>query len=94
MMLGVGDLAFFAILAGAVVKTGLPRINIPLIALWGYMALVVSMVTQQGIPALPFIGIGFLLFNIKSIKLNRTEWLITSGFVLGLIIIGAILMLK
>jgi hypothetical protein len=93
MMIGVGDLAFFALLAGAVVKFGLTRFNIPLLALWGFAASAYSIVLQSGIPALPFIGIGFILTNVRSMKLDRTEWLITLAFVVALIITGVILRL-
>lgn len=94
MMLGVGDLAFFAILAGAVVKMGLPRINIPLLALWGFAAVIVSGIFQAAIPALPFIGVGFILTNIRHIKLERSEWLLTLAFVVAIIIAGVIFALK
>ena len=93
LMLGVGDLAFFAVLAGSVIRMELPRINIPLLALWGYCALVVSIFLQVSIPALPFIGLGFVLWNIKRIKLNRAEMLITIVFSAALIIIGVVVML-
>ncbi len=94
MMLGVGDVAFFAILAGAVIKMGLPRINILLLAVWGILAVIVSGIFQLAIPALPFIGIGFILTNLKSIKLERIEWVITAVFVVLIIIAGIFLALK
>ena len=93
LMLGVGDLAFFAILAGSVIRMELPRANIPLLALWGYCALIVSIFLQIGIPALPFIGLGFILWNIKKIKLNKTEMLITIVFTVVLIVTGVVVAL-
>mgnify|MGYP000182060507 CR=1 FL=1 len=94
MMIGVGDLAFFAILAGIIVKMKLPRINILLTALFGFMAVLTSHLLQMAVPALPFIGIGFVLANVKRIHLDRTEWQITFGLTLALIVIGVILALK
>jgi len=93
MMIGVGDLAFFGLLVGAVVKFGLPRINIPLLAFWGFLASVFSIALYlshgvSGIPALPFIGIGFIIINLRKMKLDRTEWLITLSFVIAILITG------
>ncbi len=93
MMIGVGDLAFFGLLVGAVVKFGLPRINIPLLAFWGFLASLFSIALYfshgiSGIPALPFIGIGFIIINVRKMKLDRTEWLITLSFVIAIIITG------
>lgn len=91
MMIGVGDLAFFALLAGVVAKFGLSRFNIPLIALWGFAATVYGIFLQSGIPALPFIGIGFVITNVNEMKLDRTEWIITLSFLTVLLLIGVIL---
>jgi len=91
MMIGVGDLAFFALLAGVVAKFGLSRFNIPLLALWGFAASAYSIFLQAGIPALPFIGIGFIITNVNKMEMDRTEWIITVSFVIGLLLIGVIL---
>ena len=93
LMLGVGDLTFLAVLAGAVIRMGLPRLNIPLLALWGYCALIVSIILQTGVPALPFISLGFILWNIRKMVLNRAEMLVTAIFTLALVATGVVVAL-
>ncbi len=90
-MIGVGDLAFFAILAGTVVKFNLPRFNIPLLAFYGFLATLAAILLQAGVPALPFIGIGFVITNITRMKLDKMEWAITIALLIIMAIVGAVL---
>ena len=65
-------------------------------AFWGFLASVFSIALYfshgiTGIPALPFIGIGFIIINLGKMKLDRTEWLITLSFVIAIVITGIVL---
>jgi hypothetical protein len=84
-LLGFGDLVFMALLLAAARRFALPGWRaLGLVAAGLVASLALSVILRRPVPALPAICLLFVLGNLRAMRLQRREWLITGGAALAL----------
>ena len=94
-LIGFGDLVFFALLLAATQRFELPRWRAFFLVLGGTaVAIALSVVLARPLPALPAIGLLFVIGNVRRLPLRGREWLVTAGVAAALGLFAALWALR